>query len=212
MKKKSNFSFLFILFITITSCGNSDPNNEIDEGNIKGEIYESKEIGWTIEIPKGWEIVSRDQVEAANEKGSQAMEKVTGQEVDTKTMKNLISFQKDKFNLLGSTSEPFVEEYPNEYLINNQKIYEILYDTFKSQGIKADTSTGKELVDNLEFDTFYTTIYSPKGEIILNQVLYGRLINGLSFGVTICYNNPEDKNTLLNAWRDSKFKKTDHHQ
>jgi hypothetical protein len=200
-----------LLFVgTLVSCTPSDPNKEIDEGNIKGEIYESKEIGWTMQIPQGWEIVSKDKVEASDKKGNEAMAKVTGQELDTKAMKHLISFQKDQFNLLASTSEPFVQEYPNEYLINNQKIYEILYDTFKSQGIKADTSTGKELVDNLEFDTFYTTIYSPKGEVILNQVLYGRLINGLSFGVTICYNNPEDKNTLLNAWRDSKFKKTDH--
>lgn len=205
--KNTTSPFLLILFITFTSCTPSDPNKEIDEGNIKGEAYESKEIGWIMEIPKGWDIISRDKVEANDQKGSAAMEKVMGEKIDTKSMKHLISFQKDPFNLFGSTSEPFVEEYPNEYALNNIKLYEILYDTFASQGIKADTSSGKELVDGLEFDTFYTTIYSPKNEIILNQVLYSKLINGFSFGVTICYNNPEDKNTLLTAWRDSHFKK-----
>ena len=71
-----------------------------------------------------------------------------------------------------STSEPFIEEYPGEYEDNDKKIYELLYSTFVDQGIRVDTSSGKEVIQTMEFNKFYTTIYSPKGEIIMNQILY----------------------------------------
>lgn len=37
----------FILFI---SC-KTDPNKQVDEGQVVENTYNSKEIGWTIEIP-----------------------------------------------------------------------------------------------------------------------------------------------------------------
>lgn len=92
-----------------------------------------------------------------------------------------------------STSEPFIEQFPGEYQVNNQKIYALIYKTFIDQGIKVDTSSGKEIIQGLEFNTFHTTIHDTRGEIILNQILYSRLINGLSFGVTISYNNLTNK-------------------
>ena len=197
-------SFLLIVLV-FSSCNPIDPNKEIDEGSVKGENYKSKEIGWSIEIPKGWKIMTRDKIESSGQKGNEALEKTIGQPVDTKFLKHLISFQKDPFNIFMSSSEPFDEEFPGEFQVNNKQLYEILYQTFIDQGIKVDTTSGKEQIQNLEFETFHTTIYSPKGEIIMNQVLYSRLINGFSFGVTICYNNLADKTTLIETFKNSKF-------
>ena len=64
---------LIIHSLVIISCGQTDPNKQIDEGSVKGETYESAEIGWSIEIPKDWKIISKDKVEANDEKGKSAI-------------------------------------------------------------------------------------------------------------------------------------------
>ena len=107
--------------------------------------------------------------------------------------------------MFTSTSEPFKEEFPGEYQQNSKALNEILYNTFVDQGIKTDSTSGKETIQGLEFNTFYTTIYGPNGKVILNQILYSRLINGYDFGVTINYNNEQDKKTMIDALKKSKF-------
>lgn len=204
---KLSITTLISIILFFCSCDHVDPNKQIDEGKVKGTLYESKEIGWSIEIPKEWKIISKDQVEANDEKGKNAIEKSTGQQIDTKALKHLISFQKDQFNTFSSTSEPFKEEFPGEYQQNSKFINEILYNTYTSQGIKADTASGKEIIQGLEFNAFYAKIYGPDGKLILNQILYSRLINGYDFGVNINYNNDQDKKIMMNAFLKSKFTK-----
>jgi hypothetical protein len=197
--------FSLVTITCIISCGEIDPNKQIEEGSVKGSIYESKEIGWLIEIPKDWSIRSKDIVEANEQKGKDVIEESTGVEIDTKTLKHLISFQKNQFNIFESTSEPFEEEYSGEYEQSIKAQNELIYQALAGQGIKTDTSSGKEVIQGLEFHVFYTTIYGPDGRIILNQILYSRLINGYDFGVSISYNSEEDKKTMIDAWKNSKF-------
>jgi hypothetical protein len=194
-----------IILLALVSCEPVDPNKQIDEGRVTGEVYESKEIGWKIEIPNGWKIMTKDKIESNEQKGGEAIEKTYGQAIDVTSLKHLINFQKDRFNIFMSTTEPFKEEFPGEFEINNRKIYSLLYETFLNQGIKVDTSSGEELIRDLKFETFKTTIYSPEGEIIMNQILYSKLIKGYSFGVTICYNNLADKKVLIRALKSSRF-------
>lgn len=197
--------FLYTISLLLFSCEKKDPNKQIDEGIIKGEIYKSKEIGWEIRIPSGWSVVSRDVTQKSEEKGQNAVEQSTGQKFDLSSLKHLISFQKNQFNMFASTSEPFMEEFPGEYEENNKNINSLIYQTFIDQGIKADSSSGQEVIQGIKFNTFYTTIYAPDGKVILNQILYSKLINGYDFGVNINYNNEEDKKTMIDAWKKSKF-------
>lgn len=123
-------------------------------------------------------------------------------------MKNLISFQKNQFNIFQSSSEPFELEYEGEWEETNSELKEIIYKTYLNQGIKADSSaTIIEKIDGLDFHKYSFTIYSPKGKVILNQIMYSRLINGFDFGVNINFNNDKDKDELLKVLRNSKFKK-----
>lgn len=203
---------IFILTIGIltmlTSCGKADPNKNVDEGKVESNLYKSAEIGWTIEIPKGWSVVDKEKNHAANEKGQKAIEETIESKVDYSGLKNLIGFQKNQFNIFQSTSEPFEVEYEGEWEENNRELKEILFATYKNQGIKADSSaTSIEKIDGLDFYTYSFTIYSPKGAVILKQLLYSRLINGYDFGVNLNYNNDKDRDELLRVFRNSKFKK-----
>lgn len=95
MKKSHLISLILVLTILMTSC-KLDPNKKIDEGKVEGEIYTSKEIGWTMNIPQGWSVISKNKIEANNEKGRKAIEEVAG-EFNYSGLKHLISFQKNQF-------------------------------------------------------------------------------------------------------------------
>ncbi len=198
------YILIILTFIFLASC-KTDPNKQVDEGTVKENIYHSKEIGWTMEIPKGWNITQREVAQEREDKGLKAINEANGIDYDASGLKQLISFQKDRFHIFSSTSEKFELEYDGEYEENKELVKEILYDTYASNGIKVDTISSKEKIDNLEFDLFHITVYGPKGDIILYQDLYCRYKNGFDFGVNLNYLNDKEKTELMRVWKNSKF-------
>ena len=136
--KKIIFTIITGIAVSLTSCGQVDPNKNIDEGKVEGNIYTSQEIGWTIEIPKGWTVIDKEKTKETNEKGLKAIEETIDGQVDYSGLKNIISFQKNQFNIFQSTSEPFELEYEGEWEENNAALKDIIYSTNENQGIKVD--------------------------------------------------------------------------
>ncbi len=205
--RTNNIAIFIGILAVITSCKKVNPNSQIDEGHINNNTYISKAVGWTIEIPDGWKIMSREQNETYQKKGLDAIEEIVDGDIDVSELRHLISFQKNQFNIFQSTSEPFEILYEGEWEDNNAELKKLIYNTYKSQGIQSD-STATELVkiDGKKFHSYGFTIYNEAGKVILNQIHYSRLINGLDFGVTINYDNESYKNAMLNTWLNSKFK------
>jgi hypothetical protein len=196
-----------ICLISLFSCKQPDPNKQVDEGNVKGEIYHSNEIGWSIKIPSGWSVTSRDETEKRDKLGADLVKKSNGIDVDSKGLKHLIGFHKDQVNSFFSTAEPFKETYPGEYKKNNVTADSIIYKAVKDQGIKMDTATGKEIIQGLEFSTFSMIIYGADGKEAARQIMYSKLLNGFDFTVVIIFNNEKDKNLLVSNWKGSTFGK-----
>ncbi|AXP81162.1 hypothetical protein CJ739_2081 [Mariniflexile rhizosphaerae] len=190
--------------IFLISC-KTDPNKQVEEGTVQEDIYHSKEIGWTIEIPKGWNVTQKEIVKERENKGLKAINEANGIDYDASGLKQLISFQKDRFHIFQSSSEKFELEYEGEYEENKKMVKEMLYEMYATRGIKVDTISSKEKIDNLEFDLFHITIYGPKGDVILYQDLYCRYINGFDFGVNLNYVNENEKTELMKVWKNSKF-------
>ncbi|HEY4209456.1 MAG TPA: hypothetical protein VGM31_21675, partial [Puia sp.] len=174
--------FLFLVAATLLfSCKQKDkhldPNKQVDEGAIKGETYVSKALGWSIVIPKGYTVVSRDQTEANEKKGAEAIKKSSNTEIDMSDLKHLISFQKDRFNTFLSTSEPFPSDKPGAFDGNCAAVNKMIYDAYTSQNIRSDTSSGVEVIHGHRFNVFHATLYSKDGKVILQQLLYSRLMD-----------------------------------
>lgn len=200
--------FTILLFLTVLFSCRTDPNKQIDDRKITENTYHSKEIGWTMKIPKGWNVTHKSDLDKRTKKGLDAISETAGIEIDASGLNQLLNFQKNQFNIFQSTSEPFKEEYEGEWQENNVGLKELIYSTYLERGIKTDSTETKTIkIDGLSFKSYEFTIYSPKGEVILNQIMYSRLINGLDFGVNINYNNESDKKEMLEAWLNSKFKK-----
>ncbi|AUP80778.1 hypothetical protein [Flavivirga eckloniae] len=207
---KTRYAIILLgILVSIASCKQkTDPNKQIDEGHVKNDVYSSKEIGWTITIPDNWKVITKEQNETFQKKGLDAMEDMLDEEVDASEVRNLIGFQKDQFNIFQSTSEPFEVEYEGEWEETNAALKELIYYTYMDQNIKVDSTATKIVkVNGLDFRSYEFKIYGPNGDVILNQIMYSRLINGFDFGVNINYNNESYKKEMLDAWLNSKFKK-----
>ena len=199
---------LLVILILLTSCKKNNSNEHIDEFNSDSNIYNSKEIGWTITIPNDWKVTTKKQSNKDTNKGKEIIENQIGSEINISGLKNLIGFQKNAFNRFQSTSQPFEIEYPGEWEENNVLLKKLMYDTFTEQEMKIDTSaTTVVKIDGLDFQTYEFTIYAPDGKEIIRQQIYNRLINGFDFAVNINYNNEADKKEMVDAWVNSKFKK-----
>jgi len=184
-----------------------EKQQQIETGSLneKNE-YTSAEVGWTVNIPKDWSVLTKKERDKLNEKGMKAIEENNNIKVDATGLKELINLKKDLFNSFISTIEPYSEKETGTYDENNKKIIDIIKQTYAGKGMKAEYDEGKEKIDGLEFYTFFTRIYSPdKSKIILYQKMYSRLINGYDLGITMTYNNEEDKKTLEDVVKSSKF-------
>ena len=204
--KKILLFLLSSLFITI-SCNEIDPNKEIEEGEITENIYYNKEIGWKMSIPNGWEITSQDVLKKRTEDGMEKLQESIEAEYDFSELKHLINFQKDKFHIFQSTSEPFEEEYVGEWKENSIQINQLLYYTYSNNGINIDTSSSVQTIDSVEFNVSHITMYGPKGNIILYQDMYSTYINGFDFSVNLNYIDGKKKDEMYRAWKNSTFEK-----
>jgi len=185
----------------IFSACNSSPKQE----KPKLETYTSQEIGWTIEIPTGFQSLSQSRIAANEQKGKEAIGKVAEGDIKMDSLRHLVNFQKNQFNSFGATIETYTEKQAGDYLANNQLVKKLIFDTYTNQKIKVDTLSGREPIAGQIFNTFYIKIYGPSGEVLMNQIMFNQLIKGYDFGVNINHNNEADKEALLNAFKNSKF-------
>ena len=110
----------------MSSC-QTDPNKQIDEGHISETVYHSKEIGWTMKIPKGWNLTHQSVLDERTEKGLDAINESAEMDYDASGLKHLLNFQKNKFNIFQSTSELFEVEYEGEWEENNVLLKKFFY-------------------------------------------------------------------------------------
>lgn len=67
-----NILLLTGVILILVACKNRDSSEKVDEGRIVNQTYTSDEIGWTIEVPKGWNVMSKDDQKEIDKKGQAA--------------------------------------------------------------------------------------------------------------------------------------------
>jgi hypothetical protein len=177
---------------------------------LRDNAFFSDEVGWIMPVPEGWEVMSAERVEALDARGEASIEEHTGVEVDRAGLINLLHLQRDDYNAFQSTAELFVEEYDGEWKDNNEALKGVLRETYQNAGLGVMISeTRIETVDGVVFETYTCTLSMPDGSELMKQTLYSSLIRGYDFGASISYNNENDRDEILAAWRNSTFAKSD---
>jgi len=206
--------FILVMMLSmLVSCKQKqtikEKQKEIENGSLnERNEYSAAEIGWKTVTPDDWQVLTKKEKEEMTKNGASAIKKATDLEIADSSLIELINLQKDRFNSLLSTIQPY-EEVPGEsYETNNETLKELIKKTYESNNIKADYASSKETIDGLEFLVFSVNIYSPdKSKIILSQKMYSRILNGYDFGITMVYNNEKDKEVLEKMIHSSTFSK-----
>lgn len=189
----------------IMSCNSAGSSKKPEEGQ-KVIKYHSKEIGWTISIPKGYELIGTEDLDADTKKGLKMMEGTLGTEIDASGMKYLANFKKNQFNQFQSSIEPFDTIADGNWYEHDHMLKVLIFETFTQQGVSVDSSeTETVLLSGKQFQHYTISIYAQDKQVILKQDIYGAFLNGYTFGANINYNDSAAYKEMLQAWQSSTF-------
>lgn len=206
--KPANLLIALLAITAFVACNNK-PEAQPETGKIDKRTYHSQEVGWTMEVPAGWELTDLQRLKDLDKKGMELLEKSTGvTDPQADKMKHLLAFQKDRFNMFQSTIEPYEETAPGEWRANTDMLKKMMYQTFADQGIRVDSSiTEVESISGIVFVTFEFTLYKPDGDVLIQQRMYTQLINGYDMGINLSYNNEQNEQEMTTALKKSVFKR-----
>jgi hypothetical protein len=192
---------LFIFLVLVCACNNSQKSENADY-----KIFEDKETGWTTKFPGSFKVMTDDEIAKLEGRGETVMEETLNQDIIL-SHRNLLWISKDPFNSFTSNTQPYDSVTEGSYKENQEILFEAMTETYTNQGMQIDVKYGTTKIDNLEFATMETTIYTPdRKKTIMTQVMYDRLLDGtLSLTLNINYNNDKDKAVLLGIIDASKL-------
>ena len=194
---------LFLLIIAPLYSCNSQSSNDVEY-----KKFEDLGTGWTTTYPFSFRVMTQEEIDKLEGRGQKALESTIDAKLEL-LHKNLLWLKKDQFNSFTSNSQAFDTIADGSYEDSQEIIYQTLEEAYRSHGIPFDVKYGKTKIDNLEFSTMETTVYTPdRKNILMTQILYDRLINGvISLTLNVNYNNEKDKAALLGIISSTKLSK-----
>lgn len=189
--------YLFISVIIVFQNCNGQTSAE-------REIY-NKDFKWSIKIPENFENVSADEWTKLQNKGAEAIENTYDEKIVNQS-KIIFVLKSDQLNYFESNYQQYDVLVYGDYIESCKIVNQVLYETFVSQmpGIKIDTISTVEKIDNLEFQKFKMKIVYPN-KMVFNVIMYSRLFGKREFSVNIMYVDDRKGQLMLEAWKNSKF-------
>ena len=169
--------------------------------------YLLKEVGWTIELPRGFEKMSLAADAANNQKGKNAIESVINQPIDASGTRTLISATKNIHEYFNATITAFNVKKDGSYYKSNVAVKKLIYNTFKAQMPQAviDSATTIKLIGGLKFDKFQMKAFIDQ-KLLFTMVLCSKLYKGYDFGISYLFIKSDTENELDAMFENSSFK------
>tara|TARA_R110002073_G_scaffold279026_1_gene443139 strand:- start:427377 stop:427979 length:603 start_codon:yes stop_codon:yes gene_type:complete len=190
-----------LLISTLISC--TSKNNKVVSEN----SYENTELGWTMRIPDDWEILDKTNQGIYKEKGKRMVNDFNNENRSYKGLIYLLGFKINQFNIFQSNYEKIDYKDLKAWRENKNQQKRAAAKMYTNQGMKIDTISSTETIDNTTFSVFLITAYNDLGGVRYTQKIYGSYINGYDFAVLLNYNTKEAEETLHKFWKNSTFKK-----
>lgn len=186
--------FLYLLILLFTSCSESKPELI---------TYTFDKIGWEVQAPNNWEVISYTKLDANMARGVKALGEK--QSIESQKIEYLLNVKLTKSNFFNSYIAPFNQNVYDLKLVLELGI-ESMDKMHKEREIDATLSDISQVkVGGLDFYTYSVQVKNTKGELVLTQYSYSRIINEYLLQVVIGHNNPKSKEALLGAWKTSIF-------
>ena len=196
---------VFLLFTTVLiGCGKGK--------NEKAEIvdtYYSPELGWKMQIVKGWEKIDSNKVAEMTNKGISAIQSQTGiDSVDVSATKQLLNLQLsgNKTNKFLSNIEKWDFASEKEFTEHLNFLLGLVYDTFTGLKFNVEKIENPDvIIDGVKFK--HITFKLSQNGYNLEENMYIAYHKGYLFTVTIVTTQESYKKEIEIAFLNSKFSK-----
>ena len=189
--------FIFGTLLCFLSC----------KGQSTDTKFYDKEFKWSIEIPKDFYKVGKEEWSEKQQKGKDAIEKTVGEEIVNQS-KTIFIFKADDMNYFEANYQPYDTESDGDYLENYKNVNRTIYQTFKENmpNAKIDTLSSTEKINDLLFYKYEAKIHLPNN-MILDMIMYSRLFDKKEFTVNIMFVDVKKGKQMMDAWKNSTFVK-----
>jgi len=207
--------FFTALLMVAMSCKPPQPNLDIVYGEVQDHQYINEYFGFTIDLPAGWNVLSKEQIEHLQDMGKGMIagenKKIKAEiEISDIRTANLLSIFKyelgptREFNPNLSIVAENIQSSPDiktgeDYLNHSRKLLE--QSQFKYDSISTDVK--KITISGQIFGMMFTSV-SYMG-ITIRQEYFSSVINGFSLNILLSYNNDEQKDELEKILNSLKF-------
>jgi hypothetical protein len=160
-----------------------------EKGTIENDIYKCNLFDWKIEIPSGFTVIPDERIKQLQDKGYQAIQEnaTEGKNIRRET-NNLISFEKNKYNIFGATYESLEGTKKLSLEEHKQFTSKLLEETYSGKGIKVDIVSSDLKLGEHDFYKIVIHLYHPKtNQLILTQEFYTTYINNHLFSANMNY-------------------------
>jgi hypothetical protein len=221
--------FVFLLSVTMFACKSSEnqesenteplesqKNNDVpivvgtqDSSGLEKlqQVYRNDNIGWSISIPNGWEIVDAKKLREGDEKGGEILSNEEDKESHEHKLEYMVAFQKDKDKrtMFTSVLEEYQESYKGEYAATFKDVINNVYNAYTMQEINVDTSSGMDTIAGIAFYIFNTAVYDKHFMYVQDRSMYSAAYKGYDVSFNMTYHDKKDFATMLKALNESKF-------
>jgi hypothetical protein len=197
------------VLLALTGCPKKPVSNEnipLAEGKVTAAVYTNDVLGWSMKIPQGWRVKTREEISALTKTGVDAMQKNVDAPLDASANIELLYLHHDQFNQFTSTSQAFDPALDGPYSESQELLAEVIVKTYTDTGMSLQHERGSEVIGGVTFNVLRITLSSPDGkEVILHQAMYDALLGSRSLTVSLSWNSHDSRDQLFAAWRGSTF-------
>ena len=199
---------LVTLTLFINSCDNE--NNALirdktaSEGSITDGIYSSKQFGWSMKVPRSWEVdTSSSKMDEIRQEGRKMINDVDPNVPQGNKPVQLL-FAKKNMSSFIAIAEKLGNNETIDLTLQAYAQKKLLTDAYESQGIPVvESKVEAGLLDGVECEIL--TLAMGDRENLLGQLFYILQRRGYVLTFCITFDNKADRDEIYESLNDCKF-------
>lgn len=172
----------------------------------RSTTYEFKEVGWTVTIPPGFEVIDSSGTKKMMGEGKAMIEKAAGKKLDMSSTRTLIMAKEPSGPSFNATITRIDPTHSGGYAAGYQAGKDLLYKALCKQMPNATIGSVSDVakVGGLDFDRYHL-IVSIDGKVIYDLIQLSKIYKTYYFVMNCLYNDPASKTEVEGILASCKF-------